>query len=220
MDFYPAGLLPASRPMIEQKQTFESSGAGMVLPPSVADAALSGDEVDFLERLLRECSIGEVAVPQQPQTQPQPQPQHAAASSSPSSAMTTDMPMAAEAEEMVRRLQACQSPEEAQARCAEMLAMLAGNLESRQAAASVQQEERFRRVQGANGVLLRGFRSLYQRQREAQARALQAEEACIRVAQELERCQEQLHNSERAKSSLQYHLQLMNTAPGITVGGM
>jgi hypothetical protein len=122
--------------------------------------------------------------------------------------------------ELVSHLQACQSPDEARYRCAELLAAFASKQPGGAATASAQHEERMRKLQGANSVLLRGFRSLYKKQQEAEAQSRQAEETCARLAAELARCQEQLHSAERAKGALQYHLQLMHTGPGTAAGGM
>jgi len=250
MDLYPSGLLPAGRPMADMSQgpvAFDVP-AGPVMPPAGQDAPLTIDDMEFLERVLRDCHLsdGPQAQPNQPPEQPSEQPQEhqhrqqhlqeqepsqshqapigtaqvAATAAGPSGGTAPVEAMLPWAEELVGHLQACQSPDEARYRCAELLTAFAGKQQGSAAAASAQQQERMRKLQGANSVLLRGFRSLYQKQQEAEARSRQAEEACTRMAAELARCQEQLHNAERAKGALQYHLQLMHTGPVTAAGGM
>jgi len=195
-----------------------------VLPPAAGDAPLSGDEMDFLERVLRECHLGDEGHSrfQQP---PQPPPEVQRPQARVMSDALTLEAMAPWADEMVGTLQGCASPEEARARCAQMLTSFAADQRQRGAAASAQaasaQAERLRVLQGANHVLLRGFRSLHIKGREAEAKRQRAEEVCASMAAELQRCQEQVHGLERAKSALQYHLQVLGTKPlAAAAGGM
>jgi hypothetical protein len=66
-------------------------------------------------------------------------------------------------------------------------------------------------LQGANRVIVRALRSFSERQSGLRKRCLQAEEANACLAEQLRQCQEQLQASERAKTTLQSHLQLMNS---------
>lgn len=240
MELYPAGMLPAGLPTTLAKQEVHQLDVPAL--PLSADLPLSGDDVDFLESLLRECHLGDgaPAEPRHEAQQPAPAPPTGQPAGLPASPLQAPAapPLSAPgagqalpgavasacADELLRQLQACASPEEARQRCAGLLTAFAGELQLGQASAAQQeqhaQEARMRKLQSANSVLLRGFRSLHQRQREAQARCQQAEEACARMAAELARCQEELRSSERAKSSLQYHLQLMSTSQDIVVGGI
>lgn len=257
MELYPEGLLPAGRPQpldfVEAAGLQNSPGIGAlasepVLPPVGSDAPLSGDDVDFLERVLRECHLHDSTSAQvQPAQSQEQQPPMAPATPAAPPVVGGQRPDAAGisgtrctpagssavepwVDALLQRLQACRSPEEARQPCTELLVTFAGSvpggapaahgLPAMSGAASVQMEARMRNLQGANSVLLRGFRSLYHKQREAEAQRQRAEEACARLAAEFTRCQEQLQASERAKGLLQYHLQLVSTGPGTAAGGM
>jgi len=240
MELYPCGLLPSGFPLLPDfaeasdfAATPAKSGlaADPVLPPVGSDAPLSDCDVDFLERVLRDCHLGE-AVAQQDVPAHQP----AASALFPGLGGLTSSsgvgPVVAGssvvdpwATALVHRLQGCQSPEEAHRHCAELLQSFAGGHPAGQpntsGVAAVQMESRMQKLQGANSVLLRGFRSLYQKQREAEARRQRAEEAATQLAAELARTREQLVASERAKGALQYHLKLQGTggSGGATAGG-
>lgn len=247
MDAYPEGLLPAGHPLFGPVSALPPvSGLGLPGPAPTeitsapAQEDFSCDEMEFLERVLRECTLHDG--PAQPEQSPvaapagsaqwQPGanlPDRAAAIALPSTAATAEAvagsgsqgggePTVAQwADEMVQRLQSCSSPQEASARCAELLAIFRQQCGGADPNVNPQ---RLQKLQGANSVLLRGLRSLNQRRREAAERAQRAEEANERLAAELARCQEALHASERAKGALQYHLQLMSVAPGTAAGGM
>lgn len=199
-------------------------------PPAEADL---GDDMELLERILREFHLGDAAEPVIPQPPaptpaaavmpPQPVLPAAGAPVGPGGALTSlslEAPagpaapasLAPWAEEMVQRLQLCGSPAEASARCAEMLATF-----QQRAGADT---GRMQRLQGANRVLLRALRSLNERHRAQQAERERAEQSARQLAAELERCQEALRASERARGQLQYHLQVMSNTPGTAAGGI
>lgn len=252
MELYPSGLMPAGRPFdvggeVPDVPILPSVGAPAsdpVLPPVGSDAPLSGNDMDFLERVLREFHLHDAAPAREtPATSVAVGTAAAVATAvlAPAGAMLPGVPGAGAetigsrcapdasstvgpwADALLHRLQASQSPEEARQRCVELLAGFAnasGGPPATSGAASVQMEGRLRSLQGANSVLLRGFRSLYHKHQEAEARRQRAEEVCARMAAELARCQEQLSQSERAKGLLQYHLQLVSTGPSTAAGGM
>jgi len=248
---YPEGLLPTGYPTIclpaNNPMTMTSSVSGLSMPSQATadfapagEEAFSGDEMEFLERILREVHLSDGQHPQPEQhlvtapaggAQWRPganTPDAAASAARPSVAAGTG-PAAAEApggragseptvaqwaEELVQRLQGCASTEEASARCAELLEIY------RQQSGQNANPQRLQKLQSANSVLLRGLRGLSRRHKEVSQRAQLAEEANAKLAAELARCQEALHASERAKGALQYHLQLSNIAPGTACGGM
>jgi len=230
MDLYPAGLLPCCHPAAGPPPV---AAAPAPVPPLAAvvaavapspaeeeEAALSSDDVDFLERILRDCHLDDRQAAPQAVAPPQ-----VAAASQAAGTLAEGSEAAAVgpwADELVRRLLGCTSPEEARGRCAELLAAFRrdGIAAEATAAAAGPTAERLEQLRKTNGVLLRGLRSLHRRYREADAQRQRAEDACARMAAELAHCQEALRASERAKDNLQYHLQLMSSAPGITVGGM
>lgn len=210
---------------------------GLQLPvtPAPLQAAAAGgaegdmvDDMELLERIMRECHLYDPAAPPAPEPDARPQqgapPQAGAARAPQASAPVAQAPQAISvhaaapaalapwAQEMVQRLQGCASEEDASARCAEMLATFQQHAGA--------QPERLRMLQSANSVLLRGLRNLNQRHRDQTAKMQQAEHANAQLAAELERCQEALRASERARGQLQYHLQVMSVAPGTAAGGM
>jgi len=242
MELYPSGLMPegypsAGLPPAGFPLPIDAPTAG-ILPtvgylPAVPlqyvatetqSAALSSsasvspeDDLVFLERLLRECHIeDDVATGA-----------HWASSASGANAAAVVAPdarhdaallthaVAPWADEMVRQMQGCASADEARPKCAEMLVAFHS-----QTGAADPNAERLRTVQGANSALLRGFRSMYHKHRELTAQHQRAEEAFVTLASEFAKCQEALRASERAKSTLQYHLQLMSVGPGTAAGGM
>eukprot|EP00928_Gymnodinium_smaydae_P041130 TRINITY_DN27842_c0_g1_i1.p2 TRINITY_DN27842_c0_g1~~TRINITY_DN27842_c0_g1_i1.p2 ORF type:complete len:185 (-),score=53.30 TRINITY_DN27842_c0_g1_i1:184-714(-) len=158
--------------------------------------------MELLERILRDCSLHDGACDVAALV-----PRAAAASAAPPAQVQEADVLLPWADEMVRQLQACASPEEARPRCAEVLAAFRRQ-QQLEASGAVAQAERLRILRGANGALLRGFRSLYQQGLEQDARRRCLEEANARLASELAACQESLETSERARGALQYHLQL------------
>lgn len=140
----------------------------------------------------------------------------------PPSPATANAPAAAAvgpwADELVRRLQSCGSPEEARSLCAEGLVCFhqqqASTAMTAFAAASPDShalQTRLHKLQGANKVIVRALRTMSERQQPLQVRCRQAEEQNILLAEELRRTCEQLQAAERAKAHLQSHLHLMNS---------
>mmetsp|Transcript_515 Transcript_515/g.1403 ORF Transcript_515/g.1403 Transcript_515/m.1403 type:complete len:236 (-) Transcript_515:439-1146(-) len=173
---------------------------GAAAPGARSDDAevLLAAEMDELSRVLQECHLNEGDV----------------CGASPAAAPAAAPSQAGKwAEELVRQLQSCSSPEQGQAICAEALAAFHKHQAGMGcgAAGACTHAERLGRLQGANKVLVRALRAFLQRQAAAQARARQAEEANVRLMEQLRQCQEQLQASERAKANLQSHLQLMNS---------
>jgi len=122
------------------------------------------------------------------------------------------------ADELVRRLQGCGSPEEARSLCAEALvcfhqqqASTAMNAFGAASSDSYALQTRLHKLQGANKVIIRALRSMSERQQPLQVRCRQAEEQNVLLAEELRRTREQLQAAERAKANLQSHLHLMNS---------
>uniref|UniRef100_A0A7S1SBA4 Uncharacterized protein n=1 Tax=Alexandrium catenella TaxID=2925 RepID=A0A7S1SBA4_ALECA len=245
LNLYPMGMMPSGHPAAAQLLAPQAPP----MPPGSAaqggeEVALSSDEIDLLERILRDCHLDDgMAVPTASAPQVGVAPGHAPAfgqAAAPAQAAALPQAMVPVqgspqappagtasgeqlavvpwADELVRRLLGCPSPEEARARCIEVLT--AFRQQDAAAAAACPQAQRVQQLRSTNGVLLRGLRSLHRRHRDVDAQRLRAEEACARMAAELARCQEALRASERAKDNLQYHLQLMSSSPGITVGGM
>jgi len=222
-NFYPAGLAPSgypsqAGPTAMAELAYTRPAQGPILGASLPEAAqqLPEDDMELMELLglFRECHLHDTSVlrPPVPST----------ASSQPSTTGSFPSMDAAQqgeanasatleqwADAMVGQLQCCSSVDEARPKCAEMLIAF----QQRSAQSSVD-ATRLRTLQGANSALLRGFRNLYHRQREAAARQQQAEEENRQMAAELARCREALQTSERAKSALQYHLQLMGSTQG------
>mmetsp|Transcript_88699 Transcript_88699/g.185417 ORF Transcript_88699/g.185417 Transcript_88699/m.185417 type:complete len:226 (+) Transcript_88699:143-820(+) len=225
MNNYPSSLLVANHPCerMEENQFLNSSADdGIILPQVGSDPSLSVDDMDFLEKMLRSCNLHdpqEAAAARDHQQPTQMQADSAERQvhhNSPNVAA-----MGPWAEEFIRRLQSCENAEVARVQCAEMLAAFAQECQSQVLEQATRaQEERLRKLQGANGVLLRGFRGLYQRHRQLEAKYRQAEETYAKVTSELADCREQVRSVERAKSALQYHLQLMNTGPRVVDGTM
>eukprot|EP00440_Ansanella_granifera_P075290 gb/GFBE01081709.1/.p1 GENE.gb/GFBE01081709.1/~~gb/GFBE01081709.1/.p1 ORF type:complete len:225 (+),score=59.83 gb/GFBE01081709.1/:1-675(+) len=199
------------------------------------DAGLSAQDVDQLSQLLGECHLHEeraaLAQVMMPiatcAAQMAPGPvasQPAAGSTAVAPAVADAMPWA---DELMRRLQSCSSPEEGRAACAEAMAAFHQHqsqpalheqlerlsLQPQQPAAASQQgadlAARLHALQGANRVIVRALARMSERQREQGRRCQQAEEAAVRLSGELQARDEQLHASERAKAMLQSHLQLL-----------
>eukprot|EP00747_Dinoflagellata_sp_TGD_P187152 gnl/TRDRNA2_/TRDRNA2_44666_c0_seq1.p1 gnl/TRDRNA2_/TRDRNA2_44666_c0~~gnl/TRDRNA2_/TRDRNA2_44666_c0_seq1.p1 ORF type:complete len:256 (-),score=51.02 gnl/TRDRNA2_/TRDRNA2_44666_c0_seq1:208-975(-) len=128
-------------------------------------------------------------------------------------------------EELLHRLQHCTTPDEARALCSEGLLTFHEHRKMRDEAAAPRPNtttcgssaapcshaQRLQTLQGANKVIIRALRALSERQKQETLRREQAEETSRNALAELQRCQEQLQASERAKSQLQLHLQLMSS---------
>mmetsp|Transcript_90582 Transcript_90582/g.270261 ORF Transcript_90582/g.270261 Transcript_90582/m.270261 type:complete len:219 (-) Transcript_90582:70-726(-) len=136
------------------------------------------------------------------------------------------------ADELLQRLQGCPSPEAGRRVCAELLIALrrhcagqpvehAGGCTDCQGcggmAAACGHQGRLQSLQGANRVITGAVRMMLVRQNEANRHCQQAEEAGKCLASELQRCQEQLRASERARAALESHLQLMRADAGAAV---
>lgn len=118
------------------------------------------------------------------------------------------------ADELVRRLQGCASPEEARSLCAEALVSFhqqqaSNTMHSSSETCTLQM--RLQKLQGANKVIIRALRAMSERQQPLHNRCQQAEEQNVLLAEELRRTREQLQAAERAKANLQSHLHLMNS---------
>lgn len=241
MEFYGAPDCLETGGVCPPVPVFDGLGlpVGMQLPLQTAPVAAAeadlADEMELLERIMRECNLCDPAGPSAPEPMAVAAPRAAVATQvhvagAPTGVLAAAQPaeaavapqamfghsatssLAPWAEEMVQRLQGCSSTAEASARCAEMLATF------QQRAAG--DPQRMRRLQSANSVLMRALRSLNQRHREQLAQRQRAEEANKELAAELERCQEALRASERARGQLQYHLQVMGRSSGTAAGGM
>lgn len=228
MDLYPAGFVPSGCPTVSQHLTADPHVAmleaslvipGVRLPVASVptgpfeEERLSTDDVELLERLLHGCHLTDV---------------EAVSSSNIAQnvgALPSVSPSAIDpwAGEMVRRLHGCPSSEEARSRCAEVLVSFKQEHQNQHQAinhgsSSGPEPERLRMLQGANRVLLRGFRNLYRRQCQMDSQRQAAEERYSNMAAELARTQEALRASERANASLQFHLQLMKSPLGMSAG--
>eukprot|EP00928_Gymnodinium_smaydae_P032257 TRINITY_DN23411_c0_g1_i1.p1 TRINITY_DN23411_c0_g1~~TRINITY_DN23411_c0_g1_i1.p1 ORF type:complete len:256 (-),score=68.81 TRINITY_DN23411_c0_g1_i1:118-885(-) len=255
MELYPSGLTPAGYPADAAAAAAAAAAlplavagvvAGVVAAPSVPAEALPEDDMELLERILRDCHIGGGAaaaaapaaslaadaamqqgsllapncalpVGQQVSSSPQMLPQQDVQKGVGSAAEAATATVEQWADEMVRQLQTCASAESARPLCASMLAAFR---QQSCEGASAADAQRLRTLQGANGALLRGFRNIYQKSREAEVQRQRAEEANAALAAELARCQEALKASERQRGMLQYHLEIVSRAPGTAAGGM
>eukprot|EP00927_Polykrikos_kofoidii_P018799 TRINITY_DN18761_c0_g1_i1.p1 TRINITY_DN18761_c0_g1~~TRINITY_DN18761_c0_g1_i1.p1 ORF type:complete len:296 (-),score=56.50 TRINITY_DN18761_c0_g1_i1:128-904(-) len=249
--FYPAGLTPEGHPSLSGGQVpmfpgADSIAGGELMGPTNGGrtsalaveeddgSGLPSDDMELLERILRECHLHEEAtasrqqnVEQQQleqQRQQQQQDLHQQPSALPlsqsleSQGQPSQPTVESWAGELVRRLQNCASTDEANLMATELLTTF--QQRKQEEWASAVQLDRLQKVQDANRVLLRGFRNLHRRSRAVDAQRCTAEEANTRLAAELVRSHEALHASERARSLLQYHLQLMDPRPGTAAGGM
>mmetsp|Transcript_120180 Transcript_120180/g.340232 ORF Transcript_120180/g.340232 Transcript_120180/m.340232 type:complete len:244 (-) Transcript_120180:168-899(-) len=243
MEVYPTGLLPTGVPFVAPGQPGSPVSTGLHLstapraPKEVGESSLPSDDMELLAQILRECHLHDPSgAAASPISAPLPSQPEAAGAAVQADALSRTchiqpaaVPLAAThqgdstacvdleswADEMLRRLQGCVSAEEAQPRAMELLAAFAQRHGNQQA-----QSEKMMALQGANGVLLRAFRSMHSRSREVERQRRHAEEVNAQLAAELARCQEALRSSERAKGTLQYHLQLMSMQRGIAAGGM
>lgn len=252
MELYPAGLLPENRfssqlegagyatydePSLEQQPRKRRIGcsqqareAALVLPPpskpvQVSEPALPEDDMELLERIMRECKISDEmdAGGPPPSQSLTPQPSTASTSSSASPAQDAGVaPSTVDkwAEVMVRQLQGCSSVEEAVPQCRELLAGVVQQQLQVHQRGDPKDAQRLRTLQSANSALLRGFRNSYYRQRDMAAKQQQMEDENRRLREELLRSQEALKGSERAKEALKCHLQLMKCGPGPGAGDM
>lgn len=163
-----------------------------------------GEDMEQLAQILRDCHLHEEV----PGTQA---PHSASSSASPGRDPALDV-VGPWAEELVLKLQSCISPLDARALCAEaLLAFHQKHANESCTLNSCPTAERLKKLQSANKVIVRALRSFSMRQSEMQKRCQQAEEANAQLVEQLRQCQEQLRASERAKDTLQSHLQLMNS---------
>lgn len=245
MELYPAGMTPAGYPTLGYEALPLAGGLLTKLPQlDPAQEALPEDDMELLERILKECHLDSGGAAQLATTAAHQVPQQApaavmaAAAASPSPALAAPAPpnarsgaaaatpeaLAPWADEMVRQLNACTSVDEARLRCAQLLAAFhqetttaatnAAQSDAAQQSSAEASAQRMKTLQYANSALLRGFRNLYHQHREQAAQRTQAEESHARLQAQLAACQEALRVSERSKVNLQYHLQLMSTCPG------
>jgi len=240
MEIYPTGLMPNEHPLAGlAAHAQHGSSASCMLPwtsvsteRSLADEPpFHADEMEFLERVFRECHLhdGPSQVIQLPQT---PDTKAGAASTdcdiaqnggSSANMLQTrqqqaNMHASVEqwAGEIVRQMQTSMSPEDAHRRCVTLL----GNFQQQSACIEGCPRDKVQLLQGTNRVLLRGFRNLYHRLGDSEAQKRRLEEANAQLAHDLARCQEALRVSERAKSTLQYHVQILGASPSTAAGGM
>eukprot|EP00931_Biecheleriopsis_adriatica_P006359 TRINITY_DN107772_c0_g1_i1.p1 TRINITY_DN107772_c0_g1~~TRINITY_DN107772_c0_g1_i1.p1 ORF type:complete len:207 (-),score=73.36 TRINITY_DN107772_c0_g1_i1:95-715(-) len=190
------------------------------------EPGLTAQDVDQLSQLLGECHLHE----EQNALAQVMRPLAAGAgygSSGPSApASSTAAAAGPWADELMRRLQGCSSPEEGKAACAELMAafhqqqsqpkelheqleQLQLQPQARQAPTEPDASARLQSLQGANRVIVRALRVMSDRQREQGSRCRQAEEMVVKLASELQARDEQLRASERAKALLESHLQLV-----------
>jgi len=199
------------------------------------DVALFASDVDQLSQLLGECHLHEerdalkqVMMPIASYAGQLASGLQAPYASAASSGLYAD--------ELLRRLQGCQSLDEGRATCAEMMTAFHQDqhsqqllrpcvpvapvpLESRpmetaqavQPAGSVNAElmARLQSLQGANRVIVRALRIMSERLREQGQRSRQAEETVEQLKSELEAQSEQLRASERAKALLQSRVEVL-----------
>ncbi|CAK9004939.1 unnamed protein product [Durusdinium trenchii] len=139
------------------------------------------------------------------------------------------------ADELLRRLQGCQSLDEGRATCAEMMTafhqehsqqLLRPRVPAKAVPAQEAQEvaspyartldvssdfleARLQSLQGANRVIVRALRIMSERLREQGQRSRQAEETVEQLKSELQAQSEQLRASERAKALLQSRVEVL-----------
>eukprot|EP00434_Breviolum_minutum_P013482 symbB.v1.2.011885.t1/scaffold806.1/size231046/12 len=199
------------------------------------DVALFASDVDQLSQLLGECHLHEerdalkqVMMPIASYaglTSGLPAPYSSATASS-----------GLYADELLRRLQGCQSFDEGRATCAEMMNAFHQDQHCQQllrprnvpaptipASSATPMEQtapgsvnanaelmaRLQSLQGANRVIVRALRIMSERLREQGQRSRQAEETVEQLKSELQAQGDQLRASERAKALLQSRLEVM-----------
>mmetsp|Transcript_5430 Transcript_5430/g.10190 ORF Transcript_5430/g.10190 Transcript_5430/m.10190 type:complete len:207 (+) Transcript_5430:100-720(+) len=183
------------------------------------EPGLSAADVDQLSQLLGECHLEEeqAALAQVMR----PAVHHVAA---PSTGTASAMSVEPWADEMMRRLQGCSSPDAGRAVCAELMVAFQAQQQQQfeqqlllqrpqsglqQIGSEPEAEARLQSLQGANRVIVRALRAMSDRQRTLGNRCRHAEETAGKLSSELQARDEQLHASERAKAMLQSHLQVL-----------
>lgn len=181
------------------------------------------DDMELLARILCECHLSDGTSASAGPASVQLAVQVAAAQIP--NAVSVDAPQnctaqgAAEwAGEMMRQLQACPSVDLGNRKCAEVMLAFQQQIIGASQQQTHQSCEKMRVLQCANSGLLRGFRNLHNRQKDLAGELRRTREANAAMAAELDRCQDALRASERAKGALQYHLQMVGQ-PCIAVGG-
>lgn len=222
---YPLGMSPTGLPVevvpVPTPLTRGELPTLSLLSRSCPEEAvpLPVDDMDLLAQILQECHLEETGhtvraqsvVPEAPACPP-----HLSnvlgilAADSLEGKTTQPVSLDQWTEEVMRSLGSCSSRQEAITTLRNVLGAFERQLVD---------PDRAKALKFANSVLLRSFRNLHARRREADLQRERAEEVNTALAAELARCQEALRASERAKGYLQYHLQLMNTA-NTAAGGM
>jgi hypothetical protein len=180
----------------------EALGVTMMSKHDVLDDGWGAD-MEQLAQILQECHLHEAEIAGT-------EPQSNLSSPSPPGAIDTAFGAAGQwADELVNRLQNCATPQEGHALCAE--ALLAFHHKQGCASNLCPTAERLKKLQGANRVIVRALRGVSERQGGLRMRCQQAEEENAHLAEQLRQCQEKLRVSELAKSTLQSHLELMNS---------
>mmetsp|Transcript_58396 Transcript_58396/g.121263 ORF Transcript_58396/g.121263 Transcript_58396/m.121263 type:complete len:224 (-) Transcript_58396:63-734(-) len=197
------------------------------------DVALLASDVDQLSQLLGECHLHEereaLAQVMMPIATYAGQLASGIQAPLPGSSVSAAAASGPWAEELMRRLQGCSSPEEGRETCAEMIAafhqdqqqssqrLLPARVPAHYAAApmtsaapaaagygpNAEFTARLQALQGANRVIVRALRILSARVREEGNRRRESEETVAQLKAELEAREEQLRASERAKALLQ-----------------
>uniref|UniRef100_A0A7S1B1J5 Uncharacterized protein n=1 Tax=Noctiluca scintillans TaxID=2966 RepID=A0A7S1B1J5_NOCSC len=223
---YPLGTLPTGLPMevapVPTPLTRGELATLNLFNPSVSDEAvpLPVDDMDLLVQILQECHLQDTShavraaqpvVTEGPAYSPNlSNVLGILAADTPEEKATPPASLDQWTEEVMRLLGSCSSTQEAASTVRSVLGAFERQLGD---------PERTKALKFANSVLLRSFRNLHARRREADLQRERAAVANTALVAELARCQEALRASERATGYLQYHLQLMNTA-NTAAGGM
>lgn len=180
------------------------------------------DDIDLIERIFRECHISDDSprVPSHANAMVEdmaPELSIGAACGSSTVAASCVQVVTPEyaADELLKQIQMCNSWQESHAKCVEYMVAFHQN----QMAAVIQQKEaeitslraRLDKLHGANKVIVEGLRRLAAKHKDLQARCAQVDGFNTRASQALLQCREELLASERAKSMLQSHVQLMTS---------
>jgi len=174
--------------------------------PNCHDAVDLGADMDQLMQILQDCHLNEEEL-----TGTSPAGVASSGQNAEGSNQATSV-VCAWADELVRQLQGCASPLEARAICADALSAFHRQQASTSCGSNAcPTAERLKRLQGANGVIVKALKNVTAQHGRLQTRCRQSEEENTRLAEQLRICQEQLQASERAKSMLQAHLQVMNS---------
>ncbi|CAK8997938.1 unnamed protein product [Durusdinium trenchii] len=192
------------------------------------DVALFAQDVDQLSQLLGECHLHEERDALAQVMMPIASYAGQLASGLQSPYASTAAASGLYADELLRRLQGCQSLDEGRATCAEMMtafhqehsqqllrprvpakAVPAQEAQEVQAAGVNELLARLQSLQGANRVIVRALRIMSERLREQGQRSRQAEETVEQLKSELQAQSEQLRASERAKALLQSRVEVL-----------